>query len=106
MQATALFETGGYNVTVDQNGLLSDFVGPGQSLIYELGCNGPRQLEPGAGREPGAEAWEQPQWLSCANRRVQCIHGFINNHSGGPPSPNGGRCPERRPSPRGMHGTA
>ena len=42
MQATALFENGGYNVTVDQGGLLSDFVGPGQTMaVYEVGCNGP-----------------------------------------------------------------
>ena len=106
MQATALFETGGYNVTVDQGGLLSDFVGPGQTMIYEVGCNGPRQLEPGAGRETGAQAWSQPLWLSCANRRVQCIHGFINNVSGGPASPNGGLCPERKPSARGARGVA
>eukprot|EP01051_Picozoa_sp_SAG22_P016628 SAG22_NODE_2383_length_2632_cov_1.132649_2_plen_355_part_00 len=98
MQASALFETGGYNVTVDQAGRLSDYVGPGQTLIYELGCNGPtRALQPGAGRSEKV-AQPQPQWLSCANRRVQCIHGFINNVSGGQPSPNGGRCGKRKPS--------
>ena len=95
MQASALFETGGYNLTVDQAGRLSDFVGPGQTMIYEIGCNGPRHLAPGAGR---AGPYMQPPWSSCANRRVQCIHGFINNVSGGPPSPNGGRCAERKPS--------
>ena len=95
MQASALFETGGYNLTVDQAGRLSDFVGPGQTMIYEIGCNGPRHLAPGAGR---AGPYMQPPWSSCANRRVQCIHGFINNVSGGAPSPNGGRCAERKPS--------
>jgi hypothetical protein len=98
MQASALFETGGYNVTVDQAGRLSDFIGPGQTLIFELGCNGPRELAPGAGRGTGTDEYTQPPWLSCANRRVQCIHGFINNVSGGPPAPNGGRCGERKPS--------
>ena len=81
MDATALFETGGYNVTVDKDGLVSDFVGPGQTLIYELGCNGPRELEPGAGRTD-ALARPQPPWLPCSNRRVQCIHGFINSKIG------------------------
>ena len=98
MQASALFETGGYNVTVGVDGRLSDFIGPGQTLIYELGCNGPRQLAPGAGRGTGTDEYVQPPWLSCANRRVQCIHGFINNVSGGPPAPNGGRCGKRKPS--------
>ena len=93
--ASALFETGGYNVTVDRDGRLSDFVAPGQTLIYEIGCNGPRHLAPDAGR---AGSYIQPPWSNCANRRVQCIHGFINNVSGGPPSPNGAQCAKRKPS--------
>ena len=95
MQASALFEAGGYNRTVDPTGRMSDFIGPGQTLIYELGCNGPRHLAPGAGR---AGPYTEPAWSSCANRRVHCIHGFINAASGGKPSPNGGRCAMRKPS--------
>ena len=64
----------------EDDGRLSDFIGPGQTLIFELGCNGPRELTPGAGRGTGTDEYTQPPWLSCANRRVQCIHGFINKN--------------------------
>lgn len=62
------------------DGLLNDFVDAGDTVIYELGCNGARYVAAtssdgdsahGAGTGVSLEA------LSCSNRRVECVHGFV-----------------------------
>jgi|EP01047_Picozoa_sp_COSAG01_P071673 hypothetical protein len=66
INATRLFE-GGYNVSLgfrDSWLTLSDFVAPGDTNIYEVGCEGPR---PRVLLDGSSEPWE-----ACANRRVQC----------------------------------
>lgn len=63
--ATRLFDAT-YNSTVDTNGLLTDFIGPGDTNVYEIGCTGPK---------PNSSV---PEWLPCANRRVVCKKGFVN----------------------------
>ena len=87
MAASVLFDSGGYNVTVDADGRLTDWIGPAQTLVYEVGCNGARVLAPDR-----ASYTELRPWASCSNRRVQCIDGFIKT------APNGARCAARVPS--------
>ena len=66
LNATRLFD-GGYNTTLGFRGemiILDDFIGPGDTNIYEVGCEGPRPKE----RNDGSN----PPWEACANRRVMC----------------------------------
>ena len=70
INATRLFDDG-YNVSLGFKGntiILSDFIGPGDTNIYEIGCTGPKP-RPTAG--PGGRTISPP-WLPCANRRVSC----------------------------------
>ena len=70
INATRLFDDG-YNVTLGFNGtkiILSDFIGPGDTNIYEIGCTGPRP-RPIAG--PSGRTISPP-WSPCANRRAIC----------------------------------
>ena len=66
INATRLFDAS-YNVTLGLNGsaiVLHDWVGAGDTNVYEVGCTGPKPLE----RNDGSS----PPWQSCANRRVTC----------------------------------
>ena len=67
--ASRLFGNGGYNVAVVCGGVnctegrLDDFVGAGETIVYEIGCHGPRLAEP----PPHVNGLE---FQSCADRRV------------------------------------
>ena len=67
INATRLFDDG-YNISLGVRGgttiILQDFLGPGDTSIYEVGCEGPRPKE----RIDGSN----PPWEACANRRVMC----------------------------------
>ena len=94
--ATRLFDAA-YNTTVSQQGILADYAGPGESLIYEIGCHEapPKQLstptfpDVNDGRPQGI-AGVSP-WESCMNRRVLCKDGFVEkspfNATCHPPGP-------------------
>jgi hypothetical protein len=63
-RASRLFANGGYDVEYKcrkdcVEGLLEDWVGAGDTIVYEIGCTGIRAAN------------GQP-WQSCANRRVSC----------------------------------
>jgi len=68
LNATRLFDDG-YNTTLGFSGdliVLSDFIGPGNTNVYEIGCDGAKP-------EPTAfMSAKQVDWQPCANRRVQC----------------------------------
>jgi hypothetical protein len=112
--ASRLFESGGYDVKVNLKtnvnvscvddadgcggsvdgggvGLLEDWVGAGETVVYELGCNGPRPTADDAGSDGGGGGGG---WSSCADRRVACLHGFL---PGSPQSTGVPACPKRRP---------
>jgi hypothetical protein len=94
--ATRLFDAA-YNTTVSQQGALEDYAGPGESLIYEIGCHesAPKQLstptfpDVNDGR-PSGVAGLSP-WKRCMNRRVLCKDGFMRkspfNATCQPPGP-------------------
>ncbi len=70
VNATRLFDDG-YNVTLGFRGtwiVLVDYIGPGDTNIYEIGCDGPKP-KPIVG--PGGRTLS-PAWQPCANRRVTC----------------------------------
>ena len=88
--ATRLFDAE-YNTTVSQQGSLADYAGPGESLIYEIGCHeaAPKQLsaptfpDVNDGQPPGI-AGVSP-WERCMNRRTLCYSiGFVETgpHNG------------------------
>lgn len=62
VNATRLFDSS-YNVTIEADGTMSDYIGPGDSSVYEIGCSGPK---------PSSD-----NTLECANRRVVCKKGFV-----------------------------
>jgi hypothetical protein len=83
--ATRLFDAS-YNVTLEADGTLSDWIGAGAVHIYEVGCDGPRpavQMRTGARGMP---------WEACANRRLTCANGFVHRDGAEPASPHNGEC--------------
>lgn len=59
-----LFGNGGYDIEFNcskdcVDGVLEDWVGAAETVVYAIGCNGPR-------------ATKGQAWQSCANRRVGC----------------------------------
>ena len=80
--ATRLFDAA-YNTTISQHGALNDFAGPGESLLYEIGCHeaAPKQVsnptfpDVNDGRPAGIVGVSP--WRSCMNRRVLCKDGFV-----------------------------
>ena len=87
MNATRLFDAS-YNVTLEADGTLSDWIGAGATHIYEIGCTGPR---PAVQMRTGADPQGLP-WAACANRRVQCANGFVHRDGGEPASPHKAAC--------------
>ena len=99
--ASRLFVNGGYNVSVEcrpgtncTEGELTDWIGASETVVYEIGCNGPaawslnRTVPYGVAatvaaplppRRRTSEVALPPAWPSCASRRVQCV----NNEWGG-----------------------
>lgn len=70
LNATRLFDDG-YNVTLgfrDNFIVLADYVGPGDTNIYEIGCDGPKPKQIAG---PGGRTIS-PEWEPCANRRETC----------------------------------
>jgi hypothetical protein len=62
--ASRLFGNGGYDVnfmcrTDCVEGVIDDYIGAADTVVYEIGCTGPRAVD--------GQAWE-----GCANRRVRC----------------------------------
>lgn len=80
--ASRLFDAG-YNRTISRRGVMEDYAGPGESLIYEIGCHepAPAQLstptfpDVNDGRPAGIVGVSP--WRGCMNRRVQCKDGFV-----------------------------
>jgi hypothetical protein len=70
VNASRLFD-GGYNTSLGFRGdtvvTLEDFIGPGDTNIYEVGCEGPRP-----NLKEGNDDGSNPPWEACANRRVMC----------------------------------
>eukprot|EP00040_Diaphanoeca_grandis_P029827 m.175459 g.175459 ORF g.175459 m.175459 type:complete len:773 (-) comp31821_c1_seq1:377-2695(-) len=81
MNVSRIFDAS-YNVSLTmKSGLrgspmysLSDFIGAGQTNIYEVGCHGIRPAKP-AGVNVTSTTYVN--W-KCASRRVLCKHGFID----------------------------
>lgn len=63
INASRLF-TASYNVTLSASGVLRDWIGAGESNVYEIGCDVPKNATGG--------------WKACGSRRVTCKHGFIS----------------------------
>jgi hypothetical protein len=63
-------------------GEIADFVDAGDTVVYEIGCNGARYGEGSSHVSLTA--------LSCSDRRVQCVHGFPAK------DPRQARCPIRK----------
>ena len=83
VNATRLF-TASYNVTMSATGSMSDWIGAGDSNVYEIGCDSPRGYEPtGTNHTP---------WRACTNRRVVCKHGFTTARGAIPPTANDATC--------------
>ena len=67
--ASRLFGNGGYDVAIECGGVnctegrLEDFVGAGETVVYEVGCRGPRFAEPPRGVN-------RLDFQRCADRRV------------------------------------
>jgi hypothetical protein len=80
--ATRLFDAS-YNVTLEADGTLSDWIGAGATHIYEIGCDGPR---PDVPMRTGADPKGLP-WSACANRRLSCANGFVHKDGAEQPSP-------------------
>jgi hypothetical protein len=92
--ASRLFDSGGYDVKTTADGLLSDFVDAGDTVIYEVGCNGARYSTgsaeaAGTGTGIGALPTLKLEAMSCSNRRVACVHGFLKT------DPHHARCAPR-----------
>ena len=84
--ATRLFMNGGYDLPIScmpgtncREGLLLDTVGAAETVVYEVGCNGPppwnekvvdHELLPR--NSTAADQVGPSPYKSCANRRVQC----------------------------------
>jgi hypothetical protein len=99
--ASRLGINGGYDVPVEcrpgtdcNEGGLTDWLGAAETVVYEIGCNGPpawglNQSAPyGMASKsktllprPSTQVVEPPLWSLCANRRVHCV----NNEWGCPP---------------------
>jgi hypothetical protein len=73
LTASRLFDSGGYDVQTTAEGQLHDFVDSGDTVVYEIGCNGVRYVAGGSG---GRNASGGISSLSCSSRRVDCVHGF------------------------------
>jgi hypothetical protein len=78
--ASRLFDAS-YNTTLTVQGGLTDWIAPGASHVYEIGCHGapPHQTTSPTGQPadglplgtPGVSAWR-----ACTNRRHRCTSGF------------------------------
>ena len=92
--ASRLFDSGGYDVETTFDGLIVDFIGAGDSVVYEIGCNGVR-YNAAAGNASSSTSFRggiDLDALSCSNRRVECVHGFVKT------DPRHARCaPRTRP---------
>lgn len=73
--ATRLF-TASYNATLSSTGVLSDWIGAGESNVYEVGCD---QLK--------THGWE-----ACVSRRVACKHGFTSARGAIKATPHNATC--------------
>jgi hypothetical protein len=73
LNATRLF-TASYNGSVSASGALRDWIGAGESNIYEIGCDQPKTVTRDAKGRPIAGQ----SWKACTNRRVVCKHGFTS----------------------------
>ena len=87
LNATRLFDAH-YNVTLDGDGTLSDWIAAGATHIYEIGCTGSR---PPVAMRTGADPRGLP-WSACANRRLQCANGFVHRDGAEPASPHKAAC--------------
>jgi hypothetical protein len=81
--ANRLFANGGYDIPLScwpgtdcKEGMLRDVVGAAETVVYEVGCNGPPPWANIASREliprNGTDQIAPPVVKSCANRRVTC----------------------------------
>ena len=77
VNATRLF-TASYNVTLSASGALRDWIGAGESNVYELGCDLPKNASAG--------------WKACGSRRVACKHGFTSARATIKASPHNATC--------------
>lgn len=77
VNATRLF-TASYNVTLSASGELRDWVGAGESNVYEIGCALPKNVS--------------ADWKACGSRRVTCKHGFTSARGTIKASPHNATC--------------
>ena len=76
INATRLFSAS-YNVTLSATGALTDWIGAGDTNVYEIGCEEPKEAN---------------GWRACSNRRVVCKHGFTSQRGTIPPTPHNATC--------------
>jgi hypothetical protein len=80
--ASRLFVNGGYDVPLEANAteaILEDWLGAAESVVYEIGCDGPAawakfpaHADPLTSR-PSTQVVEVLAWQSCSNRRIHCV---------------------------------